>query len=109
MAKKRTTRFGDRLRELREETGLSRADLAERSGMHIQSLTKLELGQREPAWATVVDLAEALGVDCTAFTQEPADREPTGPGRPRKARAVEEADQVEEKAKRKNPARKKEP
>jgi len=24
-------------------------------------------------------------VDCTAFTQEPAGREPTGPGRPRKA------------------------
>jgi transcriptional regulator with XRE-family HTH domain len=87
MAKKRTTGFGARLRELRTHAGLTQADLAERSGLHIQSLTKLELGQREPAWATVVDLAQALGISCEAFNQVPAEREPTGPGRPRKAEA----------------------
>jgi hypothetical protein len=43
------------------------------------------LGEREPGWFNVLALAEAVGVDCTAFTQEPAARPPSGPGRPRKA------------------------
>lgn len=85
MGKKRATGFGARLRELRLAAGLTQAELAERSGMHVQSLTKLELGEREPAWATALDLAQALGVSCEAFTQEPAGREPAGPGRPSKA------------------------
>jgi len=53
--------------------------------MHVYGLAKLERGDREPAWATVLDLAKALGVSCEAFTQEPAEREPAGPGRPRNA------------------------
>lgn len=31
-----------------------------------------------------VEIAEALGVDCMAFAEEPADGEPVGPGRPPK-------------------------
>ncbi len=53
--------------------------------MHIQSLTKLELGEREPTWATVQDLAAALGVSCEAFTQEPAASTARLRGRPSKA------------------------
>jgi hypothetical protein len=39
-------------------------------------------------WSNVLTLAEALGIDCTAFTQAPAERLPTGPGRPRKEPAA---------------------
>ena len=83
----KASHFGARLRELRESSGLTQAQLAERAGLHPQGVVKLERGEREPAWATVVALAEALGVDCRAFLEEPskAASEPRGPGRPPKA------------------------
>jgi transcriptional regulator with XRE-family HTH domain len=62
--------FGHRLRELREAAGMTQIQLAERSGMHRQGIAKLELGEREPTWATVQALAAALGVDCTAFQDQ---------------------------------------
>lgn len=67
MAKKKSTGFGPCLRELRETAGLSQAQLAERAGMHLHGVTKLEQGYREPSWATVLALAKALGVSTEAF------------------------------------------
>ena len=67
MAKKIVTGFGARLRELRTTAGLTQAELAERSGLHLHGVTKLEQGDREPSWVTVQALAKALGVDCIAF------------------------------------------
>jgi transcriptional regulator with XRE-family HTH domain len=63
----KASHFGRNLRELRERSGLTQAQLAERAGLHPQGVVKLERGEREPAWATVVALAEALDVDCRAF------------------------------------------
>jgi hypothetical protein len=37
----------------------------------------------------VLALCKALGVSCEAFTQEPAERERPGPGRPRKVAPAE--------------------
>src|SRR5262249_1112122 len=76
--------FAGRLRELREGAGLSRKELAERAGMKEGGVRDLEQGMRSPTWKSVLALAQALGVDCTAFTVEPADRPPAGPGRPPK-------------------------
>jgi transcriptional regulator with XRE-family HTH domain len=78
--------FGPRLRALRQRRGWTQAQLAERAGMHPQSVVKLEAGDREPAWSTLWTLAAALGVGLQDF----ADVEPGGPasgpsGRPRKA------------------------
>jgi transcriptional regulator with XRE-family HTH domain len=70
MARKRTTGFAARVRELRAAAGLTQAQLAERAGMHLHGLTKLEQGDREPAWSSVLDLARALGVDVGAFVAE---------------------------------------
>jgi transcriptional regulator with XRE-family HTH domain len=70
MAKKKTTDFAARLRELRTKAGLSQAVLAERAGLHLHGITKLEQGEREPSWATVQALAAALEVTCEAFTGE---------------------------------------
>ena len=61
--------FAERLKELREKAGFSQAELAKRAGMHLFGVAKLEQGQREPTWATVQALAEALGVECTAFKE----------------------------------------
>jgi transcriptional regulator with XRE-family HTH domain len=72
MARGEAARFGHRLRKLREQAGLTQGGLAERSGMHRQGIAKLEGGEREPSWGTVLALAGALGVTCEAFNQEPA-------------------------------------
>ena len=78
--------FAGRLRELRENAGLSRKELAERAGMQSEAgIRNIEQGIRKPSWETVIALAQALGVDCNAFTEPPATGapEPKG-GRPRK-------------------------
>jgi transcriptional regulator with XRE-family HTH domain len=58
--------------------------------MKREAIARWEAGKREPGWSNVLALAEALGVDCTAFTQAPAERPTAKPGRPRKAEPVEE-------------------
>src|SRR4051812_19670056 len=82
--------FPARLRELRERAGLTQQQLAEASGMTREGIAQLETGRRGPSWATVLSLAEALGVDCLAFVQEPADTAPRGPGRPAKSPGPEQ-------------------
>src|SRR3954447_26880732 len=90
MAKKRNTGFAARLRELRESAGLTQRALAEKSGLHLGGLTKIEQGDREPAWSTVLDLASALGVEVGAFVVNgaPSEPMPAPMGRPRKAPAA---------------------
>ncbi len=60
-------RFADRLKELREEAGLSQPQLAEASGLPVGSIRQYEQGRREPYWQVVFKLATALGVSCEAF------------------------------------------
>jgi transcriptional regulator with XRE-family HTH domain len=83
--------FGPRLKALREAKELTQAELGSRVGIVGSQINKLELGVNQPTFATAVALAEALGVECTAFLKEPeAKAEPAPepkrpPGRPRKA------------------------
>lgn len=63
----KATGFGDRLRVIREEQGWSLDELAERSGVHRQSIWKMERQHRDPAWSTVLALAAALGVTPNDF------------------------------------------
>jgi transcriptional regulator with XRE-family HTH domain len=81
--------FAGRLRELREAAGLTQQQLAERAGMQTNTIARLERAEREPAWKTAIALAQALGVSCEDFLQEPADRPPQGRGRPPKAAEAE--------------------
>lgn len=69
MAKKKDagTGFAAALKRLREEAGLSQAALAEKAGLNVFGIAKIEQGLREPNWTTVLKLAEALEVECTAF------------------------------------------
>jgi len=85
MGKKKGTGFGVRLRQLREEAGLTQVQLAEKAEMHLHGLTKLEQGDREPGWATVLALSRALGVDCSAFIPTTGEEAARPRGRPRKA------------------------
>jgi transcriptional regulator with XRE-family HTH domain len=77
--------FPGRLRELREAMGWSQQELAERVGLHMQTVSRFERGTLKPTWEVVLTLAEKLGVDCRAFCQAPAvPPQHRGPGRPRK-------------------------
>src|SRR5947209_19578368 len=84
-------RLGNRIRELREGAGLAREQMAEAAGVSVRAVVQWELGEREPGWFNMLALAEALGVNCTAFIQAPAERPAAAPGRPRKELAAEPA------------------
>jgi transcriptional regulator with XRE-family HTH domain len=88
-----TSTFGRRLKELREQAGLTQPQLADKAKLSKAGIADLEQGRREPSWATVQALAAALEVSCEAFNQEPAERPEVGRGRPPKdaTRRTEEA------------------
>lgn len=101
----KVVRLGQRLRELREEKGLSRKQLADAAGLSERGIIKWELGEREPGWFNLQALCAALGVDCTAFVDselQPPEAEPPRPrGRPRKDTAQTETPAPSAKPKRK--------
>jgi DNA-binding XRE family transcriptional regulator len=78
--KEAPSEFGGRLRALREGRGLTQDQLAAAAGLHRFTIAKIEQGHREPNWPTVLKLAAALDVPCTAFTV------PTGPAPALKAK-----------------------
>src|SRR5262245_58188235 len=94
--------FGARLRELREQAGLTQEQLAERCGVKWEAVSRWERGTREPSWSNVIALSKSLRVECTAFLQEPVPRPLAGPGRPRKVPA-DGADQQQPKRPRGRP------
>lgn len=59
--------FATRLAVLRAESGLSVQELAMQAGLHRQLVHKLERGEHEPTWATVLKLADAMGVSTEQF------------------------------------------
>lgn len=67
---------GRRLRELREERGLSLSALARRSGTGKATLSELEAGRRNPTLETLYALTTALGVSLSAALTDP--RGPAG-------------------------------
>jgi transcriptional regulator with XRE-family HTH domain len=80
--------FAGRLKQLREQGGLTQAQLAEQAGCHPMTLAKLERGVHEPAWPLVLALAKALDIEVGDFVVEggaAAEQRPAQMGRPRKA------------------------
>ncbi len=55
-------RLGERVRELRRGRGLTREELAERSGVSRAMISKLERGEKNPTLVVAAKLAEGLGV-----------------------------------------------
>jgi transcriptional regulator with XRE-family HTH domain len=96
-----TTHFGQRLRELREQAGLSQYALAKKAGLTKQALSHLELGVRGPVWETVQRLAMALGLDCRVFADESLELPAEEPARPRGRPKKVEAEAPKKQAKKK--------
>jgi transcriptional regulator with XRE-family HTH domain len=80
--------FGGRLKELREQAGLTQEQLAHAAGLTKDGIAQLEQGRRSPSWETVLAVAEALKVSCEAFAVAPVDRGRPAIGRPRKPDAA---------------------
>jgi transcriptional regulator with XRE-family HTH domain len=64
-----------RLRELREEKGMSLRALAARSRLSANALSMIERGKTSPSVSTLYKIADALGVTITTFFGAPAARE----------------------------------
>src|SRR5689334_14298645 len=63
MTRTQSNPFGDLLRQLREQAGLTQSDLAERAGLTPNAISALERGERrQPYPHTVNALADALGL-----------------------------------------------
>ena len=56
-----TVRFGQRVREMRSELGISMEELARRSGLHRTYIAGVESGHRHPTLRNIVKLAAGLG------------------------------------------------
>jgi transcriptional regulator with XRE-family HTH domain len=55
-------KFGDTVRRLRKEAGLSQEALAERANLNADFLGFIERGDNVPTLTTILQLARALGV-----------------------------------------------
>lgn len=55
--------LGEAIRSLREGKGLSQEALADQAGLHVTHLGGLERGVRNPSYATLIRLSEALKVE----------------------------------------------
>jgi XRE family transcriptional regulator, aerobic/anaerobic benzoate catabolism transcriptional regulator len=64
-------RFGGRLRELRQATGLSLAELAREADVSRRYMTEAEAGRANPSLVILGQLALALGVSLTELTDLP--------------------------------------
>ena len=56
------SRFGSRLRQLRDERGYSQEELAERANLHRNYIGGIERGERNVAIENIVKLGKALSV-----------------------------------------------
>lgn len=54
-------KFGDKLRELRKQKGLSQEDLAFKSGLHRTYISDIERGSRNVSLKNIEKIAKALG------------------------------------------------
>lgn len=59
--------IGARLRQLREERGMSMRALATASGLSANALSMIERGKASPSVSTLYKLADALGISVTGF------------------------------------------
>lgn len=72
----RLRQFGSRLRQERENAGLTLEELAERAGVSVRQLARVEAGRASPSLLWLLGVADGLGVDPRSLFARPTlDRE----------------------------------
>src|SRR5215212_2089207 len=66
--------FGDVMRRLRQDAGLSQAGLAAAAGIHLRQIHRYESGEQQPALGVAQRLAAALGVTLDELAGGSSDR-----------------------------------
>lgn len=74
-----TALLGASVRRLRQERGLTQAELAHAVGLGPVQISRIERGVQEPRFATIERLAEALDTDAALFWTGPAGKVGTTP------------------------------
>src|SRR3954452_23653408 len=67
-------RFGEIIRRLRQEAGMSQAGLAAAGGINTPQINRYESGEQQPALGVAQRLAVALGVSLDELAGAPGDR-----------------------------------
>jgi transcriptional regulator with XRE-family HTH domain len=67
MPRRKIDWYGPRLRELREQAGLSQVELGNRIDLAGSQINKLETNVNQPTLATALAIADALGVHLSEF------------------------------------------
>jgi transcriptional regulator with XRE-family HTH domain len=79
--------FAERLKQLREQAGLTQASLAQASGLSLGIIRDYEQGKKEPALRSAFKLAEVLGISVEVFkATDRADELSPGQHKPRTRR-----------------------
>lgn len=68
--------FGLRIKQLRDETGLSQEDLADAAGLFRTYMSRIETGLANPTLTVICALSEALGISSSELLMPPNDRVP---------------------------------
>ena len=63
--------FGERLRQARVAVGMTQAEMAERSGVNVQYVGRVELGQKNLTLGTMVKLAAVVGLSVSDMLRDP--------------------------------------
>lgn len=72
--------LGRVIRRLREEKELSQAELADRSKVTPNTLSRIERGMIDPRWGTLRKLARGLGISLERMGSEVVEEELSGEG-----------------------------
>lgn len=62
--------LGDRIKKIRESEGLSIRDLAELAGINKSQIVRIESGQSDPHYTTLLRIARALGITVGDFADD---------------------------------------
>jgi transcriptional regulator with XRE-family HTH domain len=61
--------LGLAIKKLREARGLTQEELASRAGTTVGTVSRLEAAKSAPAWATVMQLIDAMGISLPELAQ----------------------------------------
>ena len=70
MSEEKEPNVGQTIRKLRNERRLSLRDLAERCGLSITAISKIERGENSPTVASLHQLADGLGLHIADFFRQ---------------------------------------